>query len=408
MAAHDSTGIKESALPLGAAALMRLLPARPRLLALGEPTHGEDELLLLRNDLFRQLIEDEGYRAVAMESDCLRGLVVDAYVTGGAGTLDDVMERGFSHGFGASAANRDLVRWMRAYNEHRPAPEQVRFAGFDGPLEITGAESPRQALTALHGYLAARVDPALLPCTEDTLDELLGADARWTEPEAMTDPSRSPGRSERAVALRVLADELTSLLATQTPQLLPAGSREDWHRARLHARTAVGLLRYHHGMADPAPSRMTRLLGVRDAMMADNLLALADRGPTLVFAHNSHLQRHRSSMRIWDHPLLEWWSAGALAAAHLGEEYAFVAMALGTLRHQGVDTPPPDTLEGRLYELPDHRTLIDPAHLTTALAAATLARRESPWFGYAPLDPGHVTDWQGVVFVKDVPRVPVA
>lgn len=151
-------------------------PARPRVLALGEPTHGEDSLLEVRNELFRRLVEEEGYRTIALESDCLAGLVVDDYVSRGAGTLDEVMERGFSHGFGASAANRALVRWMRAHNEGRPACEQVRFAGFDGPLEITHAASPRQALTALHGALAARGDADLLPCTADDLDRLLGTD----------------------------------------------------------------------------------------------------------------------------------------------------------------------------------------------------------------------------------------
>src|SRR4051812_26016472 len=141
-----------------AATVMGLLPARPRLLALGEPTHGEDVLLDLRNDLFRQIVEQERYRTITIESDCMMGLVVDDYVTSGTGILDDVMERGFSHGwFNASAANRELVRWMRAYNDDRPASEQLRFAGFDGPLEITGAASPRQALTALHGYLTAWV-----------------------------------------------------------------------------------------------------------------------------------------------------------------------------------------------------------------------------------------------------------
>ncbi|MFC7649418.1 erythromycin esterase family protein [Streptosporangium lutulentum] len=72
----------------------------------------------------------------------MTGLVVDDYVTSGTGTLDEVMERGFSHGFGASAANRELVRWMRAYNDGQPASERLRFAGFDAPLEMTGAASP--------------------------------------------------------------------------------------------------------------------------------------------------------------------------------------------------------------------------------------------------------------------------
>src|ERR1700691_3642350 len=95
---------------------MGLLPARPRLLALGEPTHGEDVLVELRNDLFRQLVEQQGYRTIAIESDCMMGLVVDDYVTSGTGILHDVMERGFSHGFGTSAANRELVGGYRATN----------------------------------------------------------------------------------------------------------------------------------------------------------------------------------------------------------------------------------------------------------------------------------------------------
>ncbi|MEU4202242.1 erythromycin esterase family protein [Streptomyces sp. NPDC026294] len=399
-----ASDIKDTVHAVEAAAVMRLLPARPRLLALGEPTHGEDPLLDLRNDLFRQLVEQEGYRTIAIESDCVAGLIVDDYVTAGTGTLDDVMERGFSHGFGASTANRELVRWVRAYNAGRPASGQLRFAGFDGPLEITGAASPRQVLTALHGYLATWVDPDLLPCTAEALDQLLGTDERWTDPAVMTDPSRSVGRSPEARELRLLADDLEALLHAHTPHLIAATSRDAWDRACLYGRTATGLLRYHFWMADTSPSRMTHLLGIRDQMMADNLLALADRGPALVHAHNAHLQRHKSSMRMWDHPLLEWWSAGAIVSARLGEEYAVLATALGSMRHREVGTPPADTVEGLLYTLPEDRYVVDASRLATVLGDTPPAARVSPWFGYAPLDPAHLADTDGLVFVKDVPQ----
>ncbi|MFF7521542.1 erythromycin esterase family protein [Streptomyces pseudovenezuelae] len=398
-----ATDIKDTAHAVDAAAVMGLLSSRPRLLALGEPTHGEDTLLDLRNQLFRQLVEQEGYRTIAIESDCVRGLLVDAYVTSGTGTLDEVMERGFSHGWGSCAANRALVCWMRAHNDGRPVSDRVRFAGFDGPLEITGAASPRQALTALHDFLAAHVDARLLPCSAPTLDRLLGADDRWTDPAAMTDPTRSVGRSEEASRLRLLADELVTLLDVRTPQLIAQTSRDDWERACLYGRTATGLLRYHHGMADTSPARMTHLCALRDSMMAHNLLALSARGPVLVHAHNSHLQREKSSMRMWEGPV-EWWSAGALVSARLGAEYAFVATALGTIRHQGVDAPPPDTAEGLLYALPQDHCLIDPRHLAAALGDPPPAPRVSPWFGYASLDPAHLPGIDGLLFVKDVPR----
>ncbi|MFD7968748.1 erythromycin esterase family protein [Streptomyces clavifer] len=397
-----ATGIKDIAHAVEAAAVMGLFTARPHVLALGEPTHGEGSLLDLRNELFRQLVDQEDYRTIAIESDCLKALVVDDYVASGTGTLDEAMEHGFSHGWGASAANRELVRWMRAHNDGRPASERLCFAGVDGPLEITGAASPRQALTALHGYLSAQLDTDLLPCTGEALDRLLGSDDRWTDPAAMTDPARSVGQSAGAGRLRLVADDLMALLDAQAPHLSTATSREALARARLYGRTATGLLRYHHWMAADSPARLTRLVGLRDQMMAHNLLAVAERGPALVHAHNSHLQRERSTVRMGGTPL-EWWSAGALVSARLGEDYAFLAMALGTIPHQGVDAPPPDTLEGLLYALPDSRCVIAAPQLATALADTRLAPRVSPWFGYAPLDPDHLPHGDGIVFVKDVP-----
>jgi erythromycin esterase-like protein len=398
-----TSGISDTTDVVEAAAVLRLLPVRPRLLALGEPTHGQGALLDVRNDLFRQLVEQAGYRTIALEIDCVRGSIVDDYVTSGTGDLDEVMAHGFSHEWGAFPGNRELVRWMRAYNDGRPAAGQVRFAGFDGPLETAGAASPRQALTALHAYLAGRADADLLPCTAGTLDGLLGADDRWTEPAAMRDPSRSVGQTPEAELLRLLADDLVALLDAQTPQLIAASSRDDWDRAHLYGRTATGLLRYHAAMADPSPGRVARLLALRDAMMAANLLFLADRGPTLVNAHNGHLQRHKSTMQWADRPV-QWWSAGAIVSAHLGDGYAFLATALGTLRHQNVDVPPPDTIEGLLYALPPDRCLVDARRLATALGDGPPTARESAWYGYSPLNLAHLTGSEGIVFVKDIPE----
>ncbi|MFC7649419.1 erythromycin esterase family protein [Streptosporangium lutulentum] len=157
-----------------------------------------------------------------------------------------------------------------------------------------------------------------------------------------------------------------ALLDAQTPCLIAASSRDDWDRARLYGRTATGLLRYHFWMADTSPGRMARLLGLRDSMMAANLLALAERGPALVHAHNRHLQRDKSTMRLGGMPL-EWWSAGALVGARLGEGYAFLATALGTIRHHGVGAPPPDTVEGLLYALPEDRYVVDAPRLAAIL-----------------------------------------
>lgn len=377
--------IKDTARPLdgaGVSAILRSLPARPALLGLGEAMHLVGELGEVRNEIFRHLVEHEGYRSFAIESDCLMGLVTDAYITIGSGTLDDVMERGFSHGFGASAANRELVRWMRAYNEEHE--EGLRFFGFDGPLEYWAA-SPRQALTGLHGLLDGP-----FPCTRETLDTLLGPDDRWSNEAAAMDPSRSIGQSADAQRLRLIADDLVALLDTQLPQL----SAQDRQLAALYGRTATGLLRYHYWMADTSPARWTRLSALRDAMMAANLSALAEHGPALVFGHNIHLQRHESFMPLGDQ-LLQWWSAGAITAAQLGDRYAFLASALGTV---GDDNPPPRSVEGILSVLPWDRCLIDARSL--AQAVTDPASRTSHDFRYFPLDPARLDMVDGIVFLK--------
>ncbi|GLX34140.1 erythromycin esterase [Streptomyces roseochromogenus] len=391
--------IRDAARPFSGGALTALLSPAPRLLALGEPTHGVEAFTELRNELFRHLVEHEGYRSIAIESDCLAALVADAYVGDGAGTLDGAMDRGFSHGFGASPANRELLRWMRAYNEGRPAPERLRFYGCDAPLEMTGAASPREALTRVHEYLAAaRLD---LPWSPADLDALLGPDERWTDPGTLMDPARSAGRTPEAGRLRLIADDLGVLLDAHAPDLTEATSPDAFWRASLHARTATGLLRYHAALADTAPGRLGALVSLRDVLMADHLDAVvrreARRGPTLVFAHNGHLQRDPSHMDFAGRRL-RWWSAGALVSARLGDRYAFAATAFGS---RGADVPGPETLEGLLSALPHDRCVVDPGRLAAALDRTPPPRVPAD-HTYAAFDPAATGRTDALVFVREV------
>ncbi|MFC6083090.1 erythromycin esterase family protein [Sphaerisporangium aureirubrum] len=390
--------IRDAARPFSGGALTALLSPAIRLLGLGEPTHGVEAFPELRNELFRHLAEHEGYRSITIESDCLAALVADAYVNDGTGTLDDVMSRGFSHGFGASSANRELLSWMRAYNEPRAPHERLHFYGFDGPLETAGPAGPRPALTALHDYLAGHVD---LPWSREALDELLGPDERWTDPAALMDPTQSIGRSPEAKELRLIAGDLRVLLTAHTPHLIAATSADDWWRADLHARTAAGLLRYHAGMADTSPTRIGDLISLRAAIMADNLDAIlrreARRGPALAFAHNAHLQRDMSHMRFAGQPR-QWWSAGAIISTHLGDQYAFAATTFGA---RGSDIPPPDTLEGLLSALPHPRAVLDPVRLADTLHQKP-ARRVPADHTYFSLDPDTIGRTDAIVFVQEI------
>ena len=371
--------------------------------------HGVEAFPQLRNQAFQHLVEHDGYRSIAIETDCLAALTVDAFVADGKGELGEVVRSGFSHGFEKAEANRELVDWMRRYNARIKASDRLSFYGFDAPMEMTGANSPRPALTALQAYLATNLKPTLLPATAGTIDTLAGADERWSNPAAILDPSESVGASDEANTLRLLADDLAAVLIAESPRLIASTSRNAWWRAYLHARTAAGLLRYHAAMANASDNRVARLLGLRDVMMADNLNAIltreGQRGPTLMFGHNLHLQKGRSKWHLGDLSL-EWWSVGSIIGAQLGDQYAVLCSALGAAPHQGLNAPAPDTLEGILSALPESRYLFKSGSLTTALSrmASNLVLRTdaAPNNGYFPLDPHQLNEADGVIFVRDV------
>src|SRR5207342_419842 len=127
--------------------MMAALGGSVELLGFGEPLHGGEEFLDLRNRLFQRLVEAHGYSAIAIESSFPRAHIVNEYVAGrGPASYEAVQDTGFSHGFGKLDANRELVEWMRRYNADPSHRVKLQFYGFDSPTEMMGSDSPSQVL----------------------------------------------------------------------------------------------------------------------------------------------------------------------------------------------------------------------------------------------------------------------
>lgn len=371
----------------------QFVTARCTVLALGEPTHQEPAFARLRNELFVQLVE-RGFRSIALETDAAAAHTVNDFVHGGPGSIDAVLRTGFSHGFGELADNRRLVAWMRDHNENRPPEDRVSFHGFDAATEMMSAPSPLRYLEHARDYLGA----AGLP----NLADLAGDDERWSRTEAVLDPDASVGATAAADALRVVADDLLTTLHARAPELIRRTSRAEWFRARSHLTAGLGLLRYHKQAARGADrnERISRLSGTRDALMAQNLLdvrlAEAGRGPTMVFAHNLHLQRCSSAWALADMSL-SWFGAGAIVAPLIGERYTFIAGSLGRSAAIGLGEPEPDTYEGALQRR-------FPAWGLTAATAVDPARTRAdttPPQGYFPLDQPTLDGADAVLHIGD-------
>jgi erythromycin esterase-like protein len=389
---------------VGVAKVVASLGDSLELLGFGEALHGGEDILILRNQLFQRLVEAHGYSAIAVESSFPRARIVNEYVAGrGPASYEAVQDSGFSHGFGWLDANRELVEWMRRYNADPSRRVKLQFYGFDSPTEMTGTDSPRQVLHFVLDYLAS-IDRAGGQEHRQRIDPLLGPDSDWEDPAAMMDPTKSVGLSPAATALRIATEDFITELRLRRPELVAKSDEGRYLEAAQYASVARQLLNYHAALARTSDKRLVELLGIRDAMMADNLANIVarerGRGKVLTFAHNSHLKRGQAQWQ-WGPNALAWWPAGAHLQEMFGPRYAVLGSAVGVSEANGIGQPEAGTLEARLTAVPGPALFI-PTHKGQGLPPSAIATlptrsgsRKNPT--YFALTPQSVSDFDWLV-----------
>jgi erythromycin esterase len=333
-----------------------------------------------------------------------QGRLVNEYISGlGTASYEEVKEAGFGHGFGRVEANRELVEWMRAYNADPAHRVKLRFYGFDIPGTPMGYASPRQVLLFAVDYLSS-IESAVGQAHRERVEAVLGQDAEWESTAVYADPSKAVGLTPNAVALRIATEDLITEFRIRRPRLIAASSGELYGEALQHALIARELLNCHAALARQAG--YAHGLGVRDALMADNLTYIVERergrgGRVLAFAHNGHLQR---SKMAW--PMLgEWWPAGSLVHETLGRRYAVIGTAVGRSEANGIGEAEAGSLEARLTAGRGAGTMVlIPTHRGEGLDAAEVAgipvrSRSAKNQSYGPLVPQSLNDfdWLAVV-----------
>ncbi len=370
------------------------------LLGFGEALHGGEDILILRNRLFQRLVETHGYSAIAIESSFPRARLVNEYIAGhGPASYEAVQDTGFSHGFGRLNANRELVEWMRRYNADPSHSVKLQFYGFDSPTEMIGTDSPRQVLHFVLDYLSSiDNDSSQEHC--ERIDLLLGQDADWDNPAAALDPTQSIGLSPAATALRIETEDLISELCARRPELVAKSDKSRYLEAMNYASVARQLLNYHAVLAQNSGDRLVRLLGIRDALMADNLAYMVSRergrGKVLIFAHNSHLKRGKAQWQLGT-DLLTWWPVGSHLNEMFGPRYVVIGSAVSVSDANGIGQPDAGTLEERLTAvpgpvrfIPTHRGQGLPASEIEALPTRSGSMKNPTYF---PLTPQSFTDF---------------
>ena len=389
--------------------LVCLLGQPVELLGLGEALHGEEEILILRNLLFQRLVERHGFSAIALESSFIRGHLVNEYVAGrGPSSYEAVEETGFSHGFGRLDANRELVEWMRGYNADPTHCSKLHYDGSVAPTEMSHADSPGRVLHLVLDWFSALDDDRAYEYGE-RMKPLIGRDSDWEDPATLFDPAKSIGLSAAAKQLRIEVEDLIAELLARRPELIAGSSIERYCEAVHYARLARWLLVYHAVMADRSSQRTSRLLGIRDACMAENLAYILSceqgRGRTLAFAHNSHLKKGRMQWQFGDE-LFTWWPAGSHLKEILGSRYAVIGSAVGVSDENDIIRPEAGTLEALLAAMPGPGRFISTQwvqELSAAQAAAIPVRSGSlknPT--YFPLTAQSLTDFDWLMALDRV------
>jgi erythromycin esterase len=102
-----------------------------KIVGLGEATHGTKEFFQLKHRIFRYLVENYGYKIFAFECDMGESYYIDNYVTNKGGDIDDIMINKMHFWTWSTNEVKDLLIWMKEYNEDKSYENKIHFIGVD-------------------------------------------------------------------------------------------------------------------------------------------------------------------------------------------------------------------------------------------------------------------------------------
>ena len=257
--------------------------------ALGESTHTSAGFYQAKVRLIRFLVEQLGFRVVALESAWLEGRVASDYVASCAGTPNAALSSLTTVWRDANV--RELLTWMCTWNQAHPA-DPVTFFGFD-------VQEPWSNVPAIRAFLTATA-PAHVH-RADSLASCIGVSATnatmfFGSPEyqAFAAGQRNTAAHQRCVGS---IDALEAMIASDKASLTSASSATAVAEAEI---SLIALRAWEDQLWIPDPGGYA----ARDYGMAESikrLHALYTPGKkTVVWAWNWHIARRYEDVRGWD------------------------------------------------------------------------------------------------------------
>lgn len=246
---------------------------------LGESSHGTSEFYTIRAELSQRLIQEQGFRFIAVEGDWPSCYALNRYVKGCAGAASSAREalKDFDRWPSWMWANEEILafaEWLREYNTGKPPEAKAGFYGMD-------VYSLWESMSDILAYLSKK-NGADLQAAKKAFE--------CFEPH---------DRNEQAYGISAslygegCEDEVIALLSRLRDQWKDAGpaadEREDAFSAELNAMAVKGAEAYYRTMI----RHDAESWNVRDRHMVDvleKLTAFHGEGARgIVWAHNTHV-----------------------------------------------------------------------------------------------------------------------
>jgi erythromycin esterase len=338
------------------------------IVGLGEATHGTHEFFDIKSRLAKFLIARMSFTTFIMENDWDTSQLIDAYINGGGGNINDVMQAGL-FGSWQTQEYRALLEWMRAYNANPAHTTKVHFLGMD----CQGAG--QSDFDAVENYLR-KVDHRQVAYAQQLYEPIIAAD--------LPNPFRAyvylDSSAKQLYAAQ--AQQVYNLLQSHQQVYISHSSSQDFALALQNARIIVQATTYFN--SNTQIESVDRYIQ-RDSFLAENVAWIHDHTAgsnpkIIVWAHDEHVANNPSYAPRY---VQNAQNMGGYLRTWYKESY----LPIGTTLYQGVF---------RTYHYPQTSTQQIPTP-TSDTYNYTLGQASLPLYmlDLRKIPPGPVANWVG-------------
>ncbi|HKI06233.1 MAG TPA: erythromycin esterase family protein [Thermoanaerobaculia bacterium] len=321
---------------------LRRMIGKATVVGLGESWHTSGGFYKMKHRIFRDLVENMGFRVFAMESHWASGEKANRYVQTCEGSPDEALDLHIP--VWQSVEVRELLQWMCEWNQAHP-DDRVHYFGFD--IQLPGLDGP-----GLVAFLGRTGIPQEHPWV---------AGIRKCDGVAVNYPPNQipPEAHEQCIAALT---EVEGHFQRNGRSLQEQTSKDDFDLAKLRS---LSLKAYEEQVFfigdDYFGEDFAKGFNKRDEAMAKIFFLLREkhfpRAKTVVWAANIHVARARVQDGV--RPM------GSILAEKLGRNYVTFALAAYRAELDGfcgvceVSEAGPGTVEDRLHALGEDALLVD-------------------------------------------------